>query len=165
MEKPIAIFAGSFDPVTNGHLDIIQRAQKLFGSVRVLVMKNGTKKGLFSLQERVNLLREAVADIPQVSVDMAEGLLAEYAWLHQVKILVRAIRRAADVDAELEQAHYNRFFHPEIETVFLAAQDGKQFISSSAVREIVRCGADVSRLVPACVQKALQQKETSPESF
>jgi len=158
MQKPIAIFAGSFDPVTYGHLNIIRRARKMLGPLVVLVMKNDAKKGLFSFQERVRLLKQAVADISGVTVETADGLLADYARKHQIKILVRALRSSADTTGELVQAHYNRLFNPELETVFLAADTQFQYVSSSAVREIVRCGGDVSTLVPAFVQKALSQK-------
>ena len=158
MQKPIAIFAGSFDPVTYGHLDIIKRARKLVGPLVVLVMKNDTKKGLFSFSERVRLLKQAVADIPGVTVETADGLLANYAKKHQIKMLVRALRSSADAPGELLLAHYNRLFNPELETVFLAADTQLQYVSSSAVREIARCGGDVSSLVPSFVQKALAKK-------
>ena len=158
MQKPIALFAGSFDPVTYGHLDIIKRARRIFGPLVVVVMKNGTKSGLFSLKERVQLLKKTTADIPGVTIDTAEGLLANYAKKHQIKILIRAIRSGADTPAELEQAHYNRLFNPELETVFLAPGPNMQFISSSAAREIARCGGDLKTLVPPIVQKALSKK-------
>ena len=158
MQKPIAIFAGSFDPVTYGHLNIIKRARKIFGPLIVVVMKNGNKNGLFSLKERVQLLKKTTADIPGVTVDTADGLLADYAKKHQIKILIRAIRSGADTPAELEQAHYNRLFNPELETVFLAPGEHMRFISSSAVREIARCGGDLKTLVPLVVQKVLSEK-------
>ena len=158
MQKPIAIFAGSFDPVTYGHLAIIKRARKMLGPLVVLVMKNDAKKGLFALQERVRLLKQAVVDIPDVSVETAGGLLADYAKKHRVKMLVRALRSSADAPGELTQAHYNRLFNPELETIFLAADTQFQYVSSSAVREIARCGGDVSALVPPAVQKALTKK-------
>jgi len=158
MEKPIAIFAGSFDPVTYGHIDIIKRAQKMFGSLVVLVMKNGAKQGLFTPEERMDLLRQAVAEIPGVVVDTADGLLADYARRHQMKILVRALRSCADTPSELSQAHYNKLFNPELETVFLAADPQFQYVSSSAVREIARCGGDLTTLVPSFVQKMLAKK-------
>ena len=158
MQKPIAIFAGSFDPVTYGHLDIIKRARKIWGPLVVLVMQNGAKKGLFTLQERVRLLKKAVADIPGVSVETAGGLLADYAKKNHIKILVRALRSSADAPGELSQAHYNGLFNPELETVFLVADTLFQYVSSSAVREIARCGGNVSALVPPVVQKALTKK-------
>ena len=158
MQKPIVIFAGSFDPVTYGHLDIIKRARKIFGPLVVLVMKNGTKNGLFSLTERVGLLKQAVKNIPGVTVDTADGLLADYARKHQIKLLVRAVRSQADMPGELEQVHYNRLFNAQLETVFLAAREDMQYISSSAVREIFRCKGDLTTLVPPCVQKALAKK-------
>ncbi len=158
MQKPIAIFAGSFDPVTYGHLDIIKRARKLFGPLVVLVMKNGAKSGLFSVEERVDLLQKSVADIADITIDTAGGLVADYAKTHQIRLLVRAIRSCADTQGELAQAHYNRLFNPGLETVFLAAGENMQFVSSSAVREVARCGGDLTALVPPCVQTALSKK-------
>ncbi len=158
MKKPIAIYAGSFDPITNGHLDIIRRAARLFGGLAVVVMKNGAKQPLFSLEERVSLVEKAVASIPGVCVVTAEGLLARYAQAQQVKILVRGIRGINDVENELAQVHYNRFFAPELETVFLPADEKFQYISSSAVREIARCGGDISSLVPPGVEQELRNK-------
>lgn len=158
MQKPIAIFAGSFDPVTYGHLDIIKRARKIFGPLTVVVMKNGSKNGLFSLKERVQLLKKTTADIAGVTIDTADGLLANYAKKHHIKILVRAIRTGADTPSELEQAHYNRLFNTQLETVFLPASENMRFISSSAVREIARCGGDLKTLVPCRVEKALKGK-------
>ena len=158
MPQSKALYAGSFDPVTYGHLDMIRRAQQLFGSVTVLVMKNGAKKGLFSFKERINLLRQAVADIPHVTIDCADGLLADYARKHQIKILVRGIRGIGDLDAEFAQAHYNHLFNSSLETVFLPADEKLQYISSSAVREIARCGGDLTGLVPPVVQKAFRKK-------
>ena len=158
MPQSKALYAGSFDPVTNGHVDIIRRAQQIFGSVTVLVMKNGTKKGLFSFKERVTLLRRAVADIPHVTVDCADGLLADYAQKHQIQILVRGIRGSGDVETEFTQAHYNRLFAPGLETIFLPCAGKWQYVSSSAVREIARCGGDFSSLVPDHVVRALRQK-------
>ncbi len=158
MKKTIALYAGSFDPVTYGHLDIIFRAKELWGPLVVLVLENGAKKGLFSLAERVDLLKQALADHPDIIVDTAAGLLADYAQKHQLKILVRGIRGGADVESEMAQAHYNRLFNPALETVFLPAREQVQYISSSAVREVARCGGNLDTLVPPCVQRALREK-------
>ncbi len=153
-----AVYAGSFDPVTNGHLDIILRAARLFGGLTVLVMKNAGKTPLFTIQERVALLQQVTAEIPGVEVTCADGLLADYARAHQVKILVRGVRGQADLEPELEAAYFNKKFFPEAETVFLPACAELQHISSSAVKEAVRAGADVSAFVPPQVVQALRAK-------
>ena len=157
MKNTTAIYAGSFDPVTNGHLDIIRRAQQIFGSVIVLLMKNGAKNALFSFEERVQLLRQAVAEIPQVTIETADGLLADYARKHG-GILVRGLRGVSDIETEFAQAHYNRLFAPGLETVFLSCDEKWRYVSSSTVREIARCGGELKLLVPACVQEALLRK-------
>ncbi|MBR4591762.1 MAG: pantetheine-phosphate adenylyltransferase [Elusimicrobiaceae bacterium] len=153
-----AIYAGSFDPVTNGHLDIISRAAQLFGALTVLVMNNGQKKPLFSVEERVSLLKQATASIAGVRVESADGLLADYARLHEVNILVRGLRGPADTEPELSAAYYNRLFCPTAETVFLAAGPEFKYVSSSAVKEAIRLGGDIRALVPAGVAQALAKK-------
>ena len=158
MEKPIALYAGSFDPVTNGHLHIIRRARKIFGSVAVVVMTNGSKKNLFSAQERVELLKKVTQDWAGVSVHSAAGLAVDFARQIGATVLVRGVRGAADCDAEMTQAYYNRLFGPELETVFLPTDETYQYISSSSVREVARCGGDLSTLVPEIVAQAIAQK-------
>lgn len=158
MSLPKVLYAGSFDPVTNGHLDIIRRAQKWAGELTVLVMQNEAKRPLFSLEERVALLREAVND-ERVRVESGSGLTAHYAAAHQIQVLVRGVRGAADCEDEQRQAHYNRCLAPQIETVWLPCRTELQFVSSSAVRELWLAGADVSSLVPPCVVRALAAKK------
>jgi pantetheine-phosphate adenylyltransferase len=157
--RPV-IYAGSFDPVTNGHIDIIRRARAVFGAVRVLVIPNANKHPLFTLEERHHLLKEALSAEPHVEVDVApQGLLTDYLKKHGITVLVRGIRSSADLEHEMTNAYFNRLFSPETETVFLAGKPEFSFISSSSVREAARYGADVSALVPACVAKALIQKQ------
>ena len=157
--KPLkAVYAGSFDPVTHGHLDIITRAARLFGGLTVLVMKNETKTPLFSAQERVDFLMRAVKDIPGVTVETAEGLLADYARKNNVQILVRGLRGTADIEPEFAAAYFNKKFYPGAETIFLPTQENLQYISSSCVKEAVKAGADVSGFVLPFVAKALQEK-------
>lgn len=163
MMKPVkAVYAGSFDPVTNGHIDIIARAAKLFGALTVLVMKNDTKTPLFSVQERVEFLTRAVQNIPGVSVEAADGLLADYARTHEVQILVRGLRGAADIEPEFCAAYYNKKFYPEAETVFLPTRADLQYVSSSAVKEAVKAGGDISGVVPPFVAQALKEKLNKP---
>ena len=155
--KPV-VFAGSFDPVTNGHIDLIKRARAVFGAVVVVVCYNATKKGCFSAQERVNLLKEALAGEENISVDYAQGLLADYMRTHNYTTLVRGLRSAHDWNHERTNAYFNKRFNPSVETVFLPADEKYQFVSSSAVKEAVTYGGDIAPLVPACAYKALQQK-------
>lgn len=157
MSTPV-VFAGSFDPVTNGHVQLVRRAQAIFGAVIVLVMPNGKKQTLFSLQERKQLLQEAFKDDPQVKVDTARGLLADYMKQQGLKLLVRGIRNAADLEYENTALVYNRLFYPDLETIFLPAEPNVSHISSSAVKEAFDYGADVSALVPTCVVAALKRK-------
>lgn len=153
-----AVYAGSFDPVTNGHLDIIRRASRLFSPLTVLVMDNGAKKPLFAKEERVKLLQEVLADLPQVRVDCAEGLLVDYLKKTGTHLLVRGVRTGADLDPELANAHHNHLLFNDVETVFLPARASERFTSSSVVREIASLGGDVSALVPERVAQALRKK-------
>ncbi len=157
--KPV-VYAGSFDPVTNGHLDIIRRARAVFGAVRVLVIPNANKTPLFTLEERRSLLEQALIGERNVEVaTITKGLLTDYMKAHNLTVIVRGIRSAADLEHEQTNAYFNRLFSPETETVFLPGKPENAFISSSAVREAVRYGADVSALVPVCVAQALAKKE------
>ena len=153
-----AVYVGSFDPVTNGHIDIIARAAKLFGALTVLVMKNNAKTPLFSVQERVELLTRAVQEIPGVTVETAEGLLADYARKNNVQILVRGLRGTEDIEPEFTAAYFNRKFYPGAETVFLPARAELKYISSSSVKEAAKAGADLGGFVPPFVSAALLKK-------
>jgi len=152
------LYAGSFDPVTNGHLDIIRRTQKWAGTLTVLVMQNEAKTPLFSLEERVALLRKSIGD-ERVRVESGTGLTAAYAAAHHIDVLVRGVRGVADCEDEQRQAHYNRLLAPQIETIWLPSRPELQFVSSSAIREIWRLGGDISALVPPCVVDALSKKK------
>lgn len=153
-----AVYAGSFDPVTNGHLDIITRAVKLFGGLTVLVMKNETKTPVFSEEERVAFLTRATRDIPNVKVEAVGGLLADYARANKVQILVRGLRGAEDIEPEFAAAYFNKKFYPGAETVFLPARAELKYVSSSSVKEAVKAGADISGFVPSFVAQSLQEK-------
>lgn len=154
--KPV-VFSGSFDPVTNGHLDLIKRARAIFGAVVVVVLHNGAKQARFSVEERVQFLKEALAGQAHITVDSSEGLLADYMKKHGYTTVVRGLRSAHDWNPERTQAYFNKSFYPSLETVFLPADEKYQFISSSAVKEALAHGADVSAWVPLCVEKVLKK--------
>ena len=156
-QKPV-VFAGSFDPVTNGHLDLIRRARDVFGAVVVVVAENARKQYCFTAQERADLLREALKKEKNVRVDSCKGLLADYLKKHKLHVLVRGLRGADDMQGELAGAFYNKLFYPLAETVFLPAAQGQEFISSPAVKEAALFGADVSACVPPCVARELRRK-------
>lgn len=151
-----ALYAGSFDPVTNGHLDIIERAAHTFGALTVLVMKNETKTPLFTLPQRIDLLKQVTAHIPGVSVETADGFTADYARKNGVSVLVRGLRGVEDLELEIQMARFNKDRNPQAETVFFPAREELRAISSSAVKEAARKGADISSFVPPEVAQALK---------
>lgn len=154
----IAIYPGSFDPFTNGHLDILSRATKAFDQVIVLVAVNSAKKSVFSLEERVAILKEILKDYPGVRVDSYEGLTVDYAQKVGATHIIRGLRAVTDFEYEFQLASANRFANPNIDMVFFMANAENSFISSSVVNELRRNGADVSSLVPAPVLQAYQKK-------
>lgn len=155
--KPV-VYAGSFDPITNGHADIIRRAARVFGAVRVVVLANPRKKPLFTVQERVDLIRQNTADIPGVSVDSYGGLLVDYLHQKGLNVVVRGVRGAAEAEAEAAYAQANRLLSPDVEIVWLPADPALSFVSSSAVRESFSYGRELPGYVSACTAKALQAK-------
>ena len=154
----IAIYPGSFDPLTNGHLDVVQRAAKLFDRVIVAVAKNESKHPLFTLDERQTLVKKAVAHLPQVVTDSFDGLLVEYAATRKAGVIVRGLRAVSDFEFEFQLALMNRKLDENIETIFMMPKDTYTFLSSRIVKEIARLGGDVSAFVPAHVQSALRKK-------
>lgn len=156
-----AIYPGTFDPVTIGHLDIIARAAKLFPEVIVAVASNRAKKPLLSLETRLDCLRESTKHLDNVSVVGFENLLIEFASEHNANILIRGLRAASDFEHEFQLAGMNRKLNPEIETVFLTPSESCMFVSSTLVREIAALGGDVSRFVPEVVLKELHQQVAS----
>jgi len=154
----LAIYAGSFDPPTNGHLDLVERAALLFERVVVALGSNPTRSALFSVAEREKLLRSACARFSNVEVDKFDGLLVDFARARGARIMVRGLRAATDFEYELQIAHANADLAPELDTVFLPTRTKHGFISASLVREIASFGGDVSRYAPPEVCKALKQK-------
>jgi len=153
-----AIYPGSFDPVTNGHVDIIKRALKLFDRVIVAVINNPDKNLLFSVQERVQMLKESCIGLDNVEVDSFDGLLVEYAELKQAKAIIRGLRAISDFDYEFQLALTNRKMDPEIETVFLMTDYKYSYLNASLVRQIAKLGGDIKELVPDAVVKRLMGK-------
>jgi pantetheine-phosphate adenylyltransferase len=158
----IAIYPGSFDPLTNGHLDVIQRAAKLFDRVIVAVAVNESKHPLFTLAERVAMVKTSVAYLPQVTADSLDGLLIEYAARKKAGTIVRGLRAVSDFEFEFQMALMNRKLNENIETIFMMPKDTYTFLSSRIVKEIAQLGGDVRPFVPAHVQLALKKKLVPP---
>jgi pantetheine-phosphate adenylyltransferase len=154
----IAVFPGGFDPVTNGHLDLVHRMTHLFDRVIVAVVKGRGKDPMFTWEERIELFREAVADKPTVEVEGFEGLTVEFAKRKGAVALVRGIRAVTDFESEFSQALMNRKMAPELESVFLMTNQDFLFVSASRIREVSRLGYDVADLVPGNVRTAIRQK-------
>jgi pantetheine-phosphate adenylyltransferase len=152
-----AVCPGTFDPVTNGHLDIISRAAGSFDGVVVAVLENPSKAPLFSTEERVAMLKEAVSDLANVEVDSFSGLLVDYAARREVRIVVKGLRAVTDFDVELQMAQMNRTMSG-LETFFVATSPQWSYLSSSLIKEVVRFGGDVSGLVPAFVRERLEDR-------
>ena len=153
-----AIYPGSFDPITNGHLDVIERARKLFDEVVVAVAHNDEKQPLFSLKDRLDLLREAAGKIDNVRIAEFEGLLVEFARKEEAGAVIRGLRAVSDFEFEFQMALMNRKLDAAVETIFLMPKEEYTYLSSRIVKEIARLGGDVSGFVPACVAKALSRK-------
>lgn len=144
-----AIYPGSFDPITKGHLNIIERAAKIFDVVVVCVMVNSDKKNpLFSLEERLRLIDKVIGDLPNVRVETFSGLLAEYAKRHEPAVIVKGLRAVSDFESEFQMALINRKINPNLDTFFLTASEQYTYLSSSVVKELARYGADLSGLLP-----------------
>ncbi len=151
----IVVYPGSFDPLTNGHLDVIQRAARLFDKVIVAVASNEAKQPVFTLEERVQLVQEAVMDQPKVEVDCFNGLLVEYVEKRSGQAIIRGLRAVSDFEFEFQLALMNRKLNERVETIFMMPKDTYTFLSSRIVKEIARLGGDVSAFVPPHVKRAL----------
>ncbi len=156
------IYPGSFDPLTNGHLDVIQRATKLFDRVVVAVAASESKHPLFALEERLSLVKQAVADLANVEADAFDGLLIHYVEQRGAQAVVRGLRAVSDFEFEFQLALMNRKLNERIETIFMMPKDTYTFLSSRIVKEIARLGGDVSAFVPAHVQVSLRTKLVAP---
>lgn len=154
----IAIYPGSFDPVTLGHLDIIKRSSRIFDHVIVGVLNNTSKTPLFSLEERVNMLKNSVDDLDNVSVEAFEGLLVDFVKQKNTNVIIRGLRALTDFDIEMQMAQSNRMVAPNVDTVFLSTSLEYSYLSSSIVKEYARYGVDLKEFVPECVVSKLIEK-------
>jgi len=154
----ICVYPGSFDPVTNGHLDIIYRASRMCDKLIVAVLVNHSKKPVFSLEERVELLKCALHDRPDIEIDSFSGLLVNYMKKKNATAIIKGLRAVSDYEYELQMALTNKTLDPEIETLFMMANVKYSFLSSSIVRELARNGGDISGLVPECIKDAILKK-------
>lgn len=153
-----AIYPGTFDPVTNGHSDLIIRASRLFGEVIVGVAASPSKKPRFSLEKRVEMIKNITTELDNVTVVAFSGLLVDFAQSHQAKVLIRGLRAVSDFEYELQLANMNRRLSPELESVFLTPSEGNSFISSTLVKEVALHNGDVSQFVHPSIKAALDQK-------
>lgn len=154
----IAVVPGSFDPITNGHLDIIERAAKVFPEVRVAVMNNSSKNPLFTVDERMDLIQSVTSQFPNVIIESSSGLLIDYARDAKASVIVRGLRAISDFEYEMQITSMNRMLDESIETFFVMTKNQYSFLSSSIVKEVARYGGDISALVPSVVEKALREK-------
>ena len=154
----LAIYPGTFDPITNGHLDLIERGLKIFDRIIVAVAEGSYKKALFSVSERLEMMRDAVADKPNVTVDSFPGLLVEYVKSHKGAVVLRGLRAITDFEYEFQMAMMNRRLEPDIETVFLMTGMRWVFLSSSILKEAAMHGGNIEGMVPELVYKKLREK-------
>jgi pantetheine-phosphate adenylyltransferase len=154
----VAIYPGSFDPITNGHLDLIERGSAFFDKLIVSILRNDEKEALFSVEERMEMLSEVVGGFSNVEVGSFDGLLVDYAAQSGASVILRGIRAVSDYEYELQMALMNRRLRPEIETVFLMAGEAHSFVSSRLVKEVIRLRGNISGLVPPSVEGRLRKR-------
>ena len=155
--RDVAVYPGTFDPVTLGHLDLISRSAEIFERVVVAVASKSSKSGgMFSVEERVAMVRESAADLPNVTVDVLDGLLVDYCVKRGVSIVVRGLRAYSDFEYEFQMALTNRKLAPRIETLFMMPQEEHSYVTASTVREVARYGGDTSGFVPTAVQRHIE---------
>ena len=160
----IAVYPGSFDPLTRGHLDIIQRASKIFDHVIVAVSNNASKRNTFSVSERIEMVEESIRNLPNVDCDTISGLLVDYMKRKKARVLIRGLRVVSDMDYEFQLASFNRRLNKDVETVFLMPDDQYTYLASSMVREIARLGAGTDQFVPSFVARRLKLKFGTPQA-
>ena len=154
----IAIYPGSFDPVTNGHLDIIERSSKMVDKLIVGVLNNGSKNPMFTTEERVNMLKKVTSEFENVEVKSFSGLLVDFASQTRASIVIRGLRAITDFEYELQMAQTNHILNSDIDTIFLTTSIEYSYLSSSTVKEVARCGGDISKFIPEYVAKQVYDK-------
>jgi len=159
----IAVYPGSFDPITNGHLDVIKRAARLYDKVIVVVLKNSTKSPLFSVEERIDMIKTSTAELTNVSVDSFTGLLVDFAKENNATVIIKGLRTVQDFEYELQMALLNKALNPEYETVFLMTDTKYSYISSSMVKEVARLKGDLNGFVPAQIVDKIKNKYIDKE--
>jgi pantetheine-phosphate adenylyltransferase len=157
--KSLAVFPGSFDPITNGHIDIVARALAVFDEVVIAILNNAEKRPLFSVEERVEIIREAYRGDARVRVDTFSGLLVDYAMKAGASVIVRGLRAISDFEFEFQLALMNRRLNPGIETIFIMAAESYSYVSSRLVKEVFQLGGSVRDLVPPVVERRLKEKQ------
>jgi pantetheine-phosphate adenylyltransferase len=165
MTEIVAIYPGSFDPLTNGHVDIIQRGSRLFDRIVVAVLVNLEKAPLFTVAERVSIARDVFHAWPNVEVDTFDGLLVDYARRRQASVIVRGLRAVSDFEYELQMALMNRRLNDAVETVFMMPAEPYTYVSSRLVKEVVALGGSVHGLVPDLVERRLREKKAARETL
>jgi len=162
--RPIAVYPGTFDPVTNGHLDLVERGRRHFDRLILAILRNEDKQPVFSVPERIALIEDAVSGWANVGVDTFDGLLVDYAKRIGASVILRGMRALSDFEYELQMAMMNRRLAPDVETVFLVPSETYSYVSSRLVREVARLGGNVEGLVPAAVAAALARRMHPPGS-
>ncbi len=164
--EELAVYPGSFDPITNGHVDIIRRGAKLFPRILVAVLENPKKATLFSVEERMEIIREIFKDPPRIEVEAFHGLLADFTKLRGARAVIRGVRAVSDFEYEMQMALMNQQLNPELETLFMMPSARYTFLSSSLVKEVFALGGSVRELVPSIVEQKLREKfAADPESL
>ena len=161
----LAVYPGSFDPLTNGHVDIIQRGSRIFDRIVIAILLNVEKSPLFTVQERVDIAREVFRDRANVEVDTFDGLLVEYARRKQAGVIVKGLRAVSDFEYEMQMALMNRRLNPEVETVFMMPTEPYTYVSSRLVKEVVALGGSVRGIVPEIVERRLREKKLARETL
>ena len=156
--KPVAVYPGSFDPLTNGHLDILYRAVPFFSTLHVIVAENSSKTSFFSVEERLEMIKSVTKDEKSIVVTSFDGLVVDYAKNVKATAIVRGLRAVSDFDYEFQLATMNRRLAPEIETIFFTTRGKYFYVNSSTIKDLAKNGGDISSFVPACVEKKLKDK-------